>query len=165
MCAALAPAPEHDPQKIMSEFTKEEGESKVQMVTLDGKEYKPLADGKYDVIILGSGFKECLLAGLLAAVGGKKVLQIDRNQQYGGDCGSLNLEEMCKRHNVSACVGWDFFLPWVCARVFFFLLISFVYFLFFLWGSTFPYTSPPKSFAPTSHNQQINRRNLLTKKQ
>jgi RAB protein geranylgeranyltransferase component A len=45
------------------------------MVTLDGKEYKPLADGKYDVIILGSGFKECLLAGLLAAVGGKKVLQ------------------------------------------------------------------------------------------
>jgi hypothetical protein len=71
------------------------------MVTLDGKEYKPLADGKYDVIILGSGFKECLLAGLLAAVGGKKVLQIDRNQQYGGDCGSLNLEEMCKRHNVS----------------------------------------------------------------
>ena len=47
--------------------------------------------------------------GLLAAVGGKKVLQIDRNQQYGGDCGSLNLEEMCKRHNVSACVGWTSF--------------------------------------------------------
>ena len=147
----------------MSEFTKEEGESKVQMVTLDGKEYKPLADGKYDVIILGSGFKECLLAGLLAAVGGKKVLQIDRNQQYGGDCGSLNLEEMCKRHNVSGV--WVGLLFAVGVRSCLLFLISFVYFLFFLWGSTFPYTSPPKSFAPTSHNQQINRRNLLTKKQ
>jgi hypothetical protein len=108
------------------------------MVTLDGKEYKPLADGKYDVIILGSGFKECLLAGLLAAVGGKKVLQIDRNQHYGGDCGSLNLEEMCKRHNVSACVGWNSFCRG-CALVssffFYFLCIFFV----FSWGSTFPH--------------------------
>jgi Rab GDP dissociation inhibitor len=76
----------------------EGGEQKVQMVTLGGTEYKPLADGKYDVVILGSGFKECLLAGLLAAVGKKKVLQIDRNQNYGGDCASLSLEEMCERH-------------------------------------------------------------------
>ena len=122
----------------MSEFTKEEGESKVQMVTLDGKEYKPLADGKYDVIILGSGFKECLLAGLLAAVGGKKVLQIDRNQQYGGDCGSLNLEEMCKRHNVSGVwVGILFAVG--CAHVFFFLLISFVIFFVFSLGVNFSF--------------------------
>ena len=85
----------------MSEFTEEQGEQKVQMIKLGDKEYKPLADGKYDVVILGSGFKECLLAGLLAAVGGKKVLQLDRNNSYGGDCASLNLEEMCKRHNVS----------------------------------------------------------------
>ena len=67
-------------------------------VTLGGTEYKPLADGHYDVVILGSGFKECLLAGLLAAVGKKKVLQIDRNSNYGGDCGTLNLKEMHERH-------------------------------------------------------------------
>ena len=120
----------------MSEFTKEEGESKVQMVTLDGKEYKPLADGKYDVIILGSGFKECLLAGLLAAVGGKKVLQIDRNQQYGGDCGSLNLEEMCKRHNVSGV--WVGLLFAVGVRsCLLFSFISFVIFFVFSLGVNF----------------------------
>ena len=85
----------------MSEFAEKAGEEKVNMVTLGGVDYKPLADGNYDVVILGSGFKECLLAGLLAAVGGKKVLQIDRNDVYGGDCGTLDLEAMCKRHNVS----------------------------------------------------------------
>lgn len=50
-----------------------EGKQGAAMVTLGGTEYKPLADGHYDVVILGSGFKECLLAGLLAAVGKKKV--------------------------------------------------------------------------------------------
>ena len=136
----------------MSEFTKEEGEQKVQMVTLDGKEYKPLADGKYDVIILGSGFKECLLAGLLAAVGGKKVLQIDRNPQYGGDCGSLNLEEMCKRHNVSGV--WVGILWRGCALI---LLLSFFISFLFFWITPSP--SPPKIFSgcspsPTTINQQ-----------
>lgn len=56
----------------------------------EGKEYKPLADGKYDAIILGTGLKECVLSGLLS-VKGKKVLVIDRNGFYGGDCASLNL--------------------------------------------------------------------------
>jgi hypothetical protein len=37
-----------------------------------GTTYKPLADGKYDVIILGTGLKECILSGLLS-VKGKKV--------------------------------------------------------------------------------------------
>lgn len=37
-----------------------------------GKTYKPLADGKYDAIILGTGLKECILSGLLS-VKGKKV--------------------------------------------------------------------------------------------
>ena len=59
-------------------------------VTFEGKEYKPLADGKYDAIILGTGLKECVLSGLLS-VKGKKVLVIDRNGFYGGDCASLNL--------------------------------------------------------------------------
>jgi len=131
----------------MSEFTKEEGESKVQMVTLDGKEYKPLADGKYDVIILGSGFKECLLAGLLAAVGGKKVLQIDRNQQYGGDCGSLNLEEMCKRHNVSACVGWTSFCCGCALMSSFFNFLCNI-FCFFFGGQLFLLPHRPNLLLP-----------------
>lgn len=37
-----------------------------------GATYKPLADGKYDVIICGTGLKECILSGLLS-VKGKKV--------------------------------------------------------------------------------------------
>ena len=28
-----------------------------------GKTYKPLADGKYDAIVLGTGLKECILSG------------------------------------------------------------------------------------------------------
>ena len=42
-----------------------------------GKSYKPLADGKYDVIILGTGLKECILSGLLS-IKGKKVSTIDK---------------------------------------------------------------------------------------
>ena len=64
-------------------------------VTLNGKEYEPLADGEYDVIVLGTGMKECVLAGLLS-VKGKKVLQIDRNDYYGGQCASLDMESLCK---------------------------------------------------------------------
>ena len=60
-------------------------------VTLNGTEYEPLADGEYDVIVLGTGMKECVLAGLLS-VNGKKVLQIDRNDYYGGQCASLDME-------------------------------------------------------------------------
>ena len=37
----------------------------------------------YDVIVLGTGLKECVLSGLLA-VKGKKVLHLDRNEYYGG---------------------------------------------------------------------------------
>ena len=43
-----------------------------------------------DVIILGTGLKECILSGLLS-VKGKKVLHLDRNSYYGGECASLNL--------------------------------------------------------------------------
>ncbi len=42
-------------------------------VTIDGKEYPTLADGEYDYIVLGTGLKECILAGMLAAARHKKV--------------------------------------------------------------------------------------------
>ncbi len=59
-------------------------------VTFNGQQFKPLADGKYDIIILGTGLKECILSGLLSTKG-KKILHLDRNSYYGGDCASLNL--------------------------------------------------------------------------
>ncbi|KAL1116083.1 hypothetical protein AAG570_005578 [Ranatra chinensis] len=54
-------------------------------------------DEEYDAIVLGTGLKECILSGMLS-VSGKKVLHIDRNQYYGGDCASITpLEELFKR--------------------------------------------------------------------
>lgn len=51
-------------------------------------------DEKYDVIILGTGLKECVLAGLLG-VAGKKILHMDRNKYYGGESASITpLEEV-----------------------------------------------------------------------
>jgi hypothetical protein len=41
-------------------------------VTWKGVTYKPIADGAYDVIICGTGMKECVLSGLLS-IKGKKV--------------------------------------------------------------------------------------------
>ena len=49
----------------------------------------------YDVIVLGTGLKECVLSGLLA-VKGKKVLHLDRNGYYGADTASLNLTNLWK---------------------------------------------------------------------
>lgn len=49
----------------------------------------------YDVIVLGTGLKECVLSGLLA-VKGKKVLHLDRNGYYGGETASLNLTNLWK---------------------------------------------------------------------
>ena len=53
-------------------------------------------DQEYDAIILGTGLKECLLAGLLS-VDGKKILHMDRNSYYGGECASLNLDQLYKK--------------------------------------------------------------------
>ena len=50
---------------------------------------------EYDVIVLGTGLKECILSGLLA-VKGKKVLQLDRNGYYGAETASLNLTNLWK---------------------------------------------------------------------
>lgn len=53
-------------------------------------------DEEYDVIICGTGLKECILSGLLS-VEGKKVLHVDRNRYYGGDGASLNITTLWQK--------------------------------------------------------------------
>lgn len=45
-------------------------------VEWQGKSYKALADGKYDVIICGTGLKECILSGLLSKKGMKASIPV-----------------------------------------------------------------------------------------
>ncbi|KAG6038946.1 hypothetical protein E4U41_003486 [Claviceps citrina] len=52
---------------------------------------------EYDVIVLGTGLTECILSGVLS-VKGKKVLHIDRNDHYGGEAASVNLEALFKKY-------------------------------------------------------------------
>lgn len=52
---------------------------------------------KYDVIVLGTGLTECILSGVLS-VKGKKVLHIDRNDHYGGESASVNIETLFKKY-------------------------------------------------------------------
>jgi Rab GDP dissociation inhibitor len=64
----------------------------------DEAELGPLADGAYDVIVLGTGLKECILSGLLS-VAGKKVLHMDRNDYYGGASASITpLEKLFEKY-------------------------------------------------------------------
>jgi len=49
----------------------------------------------YDVIVMGTGLKECILSGLLS-VDKKKVLHVDRNDFYGAESASLNLKSLKK---------------------------------------------------------------------
>ena len=61
-------------------------------------------NNEYDIIVLGTGLKECILAGLLAkfpkkAEGetlkeGAKILQLDRNNYYGSDSATFNLTDL-----------------------------------------------------------------------
>jgi len=53
-------------------------------------------DESYDVVILGTGLKECILSGVLS-VEGKKVLHMDRNSYYGGESASLNLNQLFEK--------------------------------------------------------------------
>nr|VZI32910.1 unnamed protein product [Spirometra erinaceieuropaei] len=56
-------------------------------------------DEEYDIIVLGTGLKECILSGLMS-VAGKKVLHMDRNNYYGGESTSVNpLENLFERFN------------------------------------------------------------------
>lgn len=50
-------------------------------------------EDEYDVIVLGTGLKECILSGLLS-VNKKKVLHMDRNDYYGANEASLNLKQL-----------------------------------------------------------------------
>lgn len=50
-------------------------------------------DEEYDVIVLGTGLKECILSGLLS-VNKYKVLHMDRNDYYGAESASLNLMQL-----------------------------------------------------------------------
>ena len=54
-------------------------------------------DGEYDVIVLGTGLKECIISGLLS-IEGKKVLHLDRNDYYGGESASLNLQQLYAKY-------------------------------------------------------------------
>lgn len=51
---------------------------------------------EYDAIILGTGLKECILSGLLS-VNKYKVLHMDRNDYYGAESASLNLQQLYKK--------------------------------------------------------------------
>lgn len=57
---------------------------------------------EYDVIVLGTGMKECILAGILAKFENKRILQIDRNSYYGADSASLNLTNLWKMFRPNA---------------------------------------------------------------
>ena len=81
---------------------RETAENSPQIGILDPKLYlmkKEVMSQKYDVIILGTGLKECIISGLFA-VKGKKVLHLDRNAYYGAETASLNLTQL-----------WDHFRP------------------------------------------------------
>lgn len=65
---------------------------KVSNMTLNGST-QPLADGDYDVIVLGTGLTECVISGILS-VAGLRVLHCDRNAYYGAECASLTLTQL-----------------------------------------------------------------------
>ncbi|KAI9706937.1 MAG: Rab GDP dissociation inhibitor beta [Bogoriella megaspora] len=52
---------------------------------------------EYDVVVLGTGLTECVLSGVLS-VKGNKVLHIDRNDHYGAESASVNLEHLFRQY-------------------------------------------------------------------
>jgi Rab GDP dissociation inhibitor len=62
----------------------------------DGTTMPALADGSYDAIVLGTGLKECIISGIMS-VDGKKVLHMDRNDYYGGESASVNLNQLFEK--------------------------------------------------------------------
>ncbi|KAI8771577.1 rab GDP dissociation inhibitor beta [Biomphalaria glabrata] len=61
-------------------------------------------DDTYDVIVMGTGLKECILSGMLS-VSGKKVLHLDRNAYYGGESASLTPLDQVYQHFGKPVVG------------------------------------------------------------
>jgi Rab GDP dissociation inhibitor len=64
----------------------------------------------YDVIVLGTGLTECIISGLLS-VEGKKVLHLDTNNYYGGECASLNLTQLYEKFGKSGAPSESFGRP------------------------------------------------------
>ncbi|XP_060068592.1 rab GDP dissociation inhibitor beta-like [Ylistrum balloti] len=59
-------------------------------------------DEVYDVIVLGTGLKECILSGLMSR-DSKKVLHMDRNKYYGGESASLTpINQLFEHFNMPA---------------------------------------------------------------
>ena len=52
-------------------------------------------DQEYDFVILGTGLTECILSGILS-MENNKVLHLDQNPYYGGECASLNLNQVMR---------------------------------------------------------------------
>lgn len=85
----------------MSEFKGDDDEGKAGGESKLNFDWLPagteaLADGEYDAIIMGTGLTECMISGLLA-VGGKKVLHVDRNGYYGAETASLSLANLYEK--------------------------------------------------------------------
>lgn len=59
---------------------------------------------EYDVVVLGTGLTECILSGVLS-VKGAKVLHMDRNDHYGGEAASVNLETLFRQYNKGTTYG------------------------------------------------------------
>merc|ERR1712000_601137 len=56
---------------------------------------------EYDAIVLGTGLRECIISGLLS-VEGMKVFHMDRNDYYGGESASLNLQQLFQKYRNGA---------------------------------------------------------------
>ena len=63
-------------------------------IKITGTEYKQFADGKYDIVILGTGLTNSLLAAILSIKKSMSVLHIDVNSYYGGEGASLMMSEI-----------------------------------------------------------------------
>lgn len=66
------------------------------------QEWKKAFGGqKYDVIVLGTGMKECVLSGLLSKAG-RRVLHLDRNAYYGGSSACCDLAKLFEAYGGTA---------------------------------------------------------------
>eukprot|EP00921_Rhytidocystis_pertsovi_P006956 GHVQ01011741.1.p1 GENE.GHVQ01011741.1~~GHVQ01011741.1.p1 ORF type:complete len:454 (+),score=54.38 GHVQ01011741.1:374-1735(+) len=69
-------------------------------------------DEEYDVVVCGTGLKECILSGLLS-VHGNKVLHVDQNPYYGAESASLNLTNLYDKFKKGEPpVGWGANREW-----------------------------------------------------
>lgn len=58
-------------------------------------------DHDYDFIIIGTGLTECILSGVLS-MENNRVLHLDQNPYYGGECASLNLNQVINYSYISS---------------------------------------------------------------